>query len=88
MSNPFTFLKAILGITIFFWILVAFAACTKSPQSTVTKGNDIQVEFMFEQDSVKVYRFMDNGYYHYFTTRGETMTTQSAGKTHYEENIN
>ena len=81
------FLKVILGVTIFFFFLVAFSACKKAAQSTVTKGNDIQVEFLFEQDSVKVYRFMDNGDYHYFTTRGETMTTQKRGKTHYEENI-
>ena len=80
------FLKVILGVTIFFFFLVAFSACKKAAQSTVTKGNDIQVEFLFEQDSVKVYRFYD-GSYHYFTTRGETMTTQKRGKTHYEENI-
>jgi hypothetical protein len=79
-------LKVILGVTIFFFFLVAFTACKKAAQSTVTKGNDIQVEFLFEQDSVKVYRFYD-GSYHYFTTRGETMTTQKRGKTHYEENI-
>ena len=84
MSNKI--LKVILGVTIFFFFLVAFTACKKAAQSTVTKGNDIQVEFLFEQDSVKVYRFYD-GSYHYFTTRGETMTTQKRGKTHYEENI-
>lgn len=80
-------LKVILGVTIFFFFLVAFTSCIKAPQSTTTKGNDIQVEFMFEQDSVKVYRFRDGGSYHYFTTRGETMTSQKRGKTHYEENI-
>lgn len=79
-------LKVILAFSILFLLLVVFTACNKAPQSTITKGNDIQVEFLFEQDSVKVYRFMDNGY-HYFTTRGETMTTQHKGKTHYEENI-
>ena len=84
MSNKI--LKVILGVTIFFFFLVAFTSCNKAAQSTVTKGNDIRVEFLFEQDSVKVYRFFDDGY-HYFTTRGETMTTQHRGKTHYEENI-
>jgi hypothetical protein len=85
MSNKI--LKVILGVTIFFFFLVAFTACHKAAQSTVTKGNNFQVEFLFEQDSVKVYRFLDGGHYHYFTTRGETMTTQHRGKTHYEENI-
>lgn len=84
MSNKI--LKVILGVTIFFFFLVAFTACNKAAQSTTTKGNDIRVEFLFEQDSVKVYRFFDDGY-HYFTTRGETMTTQHRGKTHHEENI-
>ena len=85
MSNPH--LKVLLGFTTTIIFLVAFTSCIKAPQSTTTKGNDIRVEFMFEQDSVKVYRFRDGGYYHYFTTRGETMSTKSSGKTHYEENI-
>ena len=84
MSN--SILKFILGLTIFFFILVAFTSCYKDPQSKVTRGNDIPVELLFEQDSVKVYRFYDGGY-HYFTTRGETMTTQRKGKTSHEENI-
>jgi len=80
-------LKVILGVTIFFFFLVAFTACDKAAQSTHTVGNETRVELLFEQDSVKVYRFIDRYGYHYFTTRGETMTTQKRGKTHYEENI-
>lgn len=79
-------LKVLLGFTIIIFLIVFTAACNKAPQSTTTKPNDIKVEFLFEQDSVKVYRFYD-GRYHYFTTRGETMSTKTAGKTHYEENI-
>jgi hypothetical protein len=86
MTNPI--LKGIFYVGVIAFFLVLIDSCTKQPQSTVTKGNDIQVEFMFEQDSVKVYRFMDNGYYHYFTTRGQTMTTRHQGETTYEENIN
>ena len=58
-------------------------------QSTETKGVDgaYKVELLFEQDSVKVYRFYDEGHFRYFTTRGETMTSQSSGKTSYQENI-
>jgi hypothetical protein len=84
MSN--SILKFILGLTIFFFVLVLFTACEKQAQSSAIKGNNIEVEFLFEQDSVKVYRFYD-GSYHYFTTRGETMSTKSAGKISYQENI-
>lgn len=79
-------LKVILAFTIICFFLVAFTACHKAAQSTTARGNGFQVELLFEQDSVKVYRFFD-GDYHYFTTRGETMTTRTVGKTHYEENI-
>jgi hypothetical protein len=83
MSN--SILKFILGLTIFFFVLVVFTACEKQAQSSTIKGN-IEVELLFEQDSVKVYRFYDGGY-RYFTTRGEIMTTQRKGKTTYQENI-
>lgn len=62
------------------------SGCYREPQSTETLGNNIKVEFLFEKDGIKVYRFYD-GNYHYFTSRGETMTSQSSGKTTYEENI-
>jgi hypothetical protein len=68
-------------------IALSLSSCGKKAQSTSTEGNDIKVEFLFEKDGVKVYRFRDFGNYHYFTTRGESMTTQSSGKTHYEENL-
>ena len=65
----------VIGITI--------TGCHKDPQAMSTEGNNVQVEFLFEKDGVKVYRFHD-GRYHYFTTRGETMTSC---KSNYEENI-
>lgn len=65
---------------------IAVTGCHKDPQAMSTEGNNIQVEFLFEKDGVKVYRFHDDRY-HYFTTRGETMTSQTSGKTKYEENI-
>jgi hypothetical protein len=80
------FLKVFYCFTIVAFFLVVFTACEKQAQSSTTRGNNIEVEFLFEQDSVKVYRFFDGGY-HYFTTRGETMTTQRKGKTSHEENI-
>ena len=70
-----------------FGIFLFLTSCVKDAQSSTYEGRGIEVEFLFEKDSVKVYRFRDNGNYHYFTTRGETMTTQSSGKTRYEENL-
>jgi hypothetical protein len=61
--------------------------CYKDPQSTKIEGNGVKVEFLFEHDGIKVYRFCDGGHVHYFTNRGETVTTQTEGKTTYEETI-
>ncbi len=64
---------------------IMLTSCHKDPVSSETKG-DFQVELLFEKDGLKVYRFYD-GHYHYFTSKGETMTTQSSGKDKYEELI-
>jgi hypothetical protein len=65
---------------------LSITSCMKQSVSTSTEGIDVKVEFLFEKDGVKVYRFYD-GNAHYFTTNGETITSQTSGKTHYEENI-
>ena len=61
-------------------------ACHGDSISQEKKG-DFEVEFLFEQDGIKVYRFLD-GRYHYFTNKGETITTQHAGKSNWQETIN
>jgi hypothetical protein len=68
---------------------ILFGACINEPMSTerLGKGDGFEVEYLFDKDGVKVYRFYDNGHYHYFTTKGETISTQTAGKTTYNENI-
>jgi hypothetical protein len=60
--------------------------CYKDPQSKETIGKGFEVELLFEKDGVKVYRFFD-GHYHYFTSKGETMSTISDGKASRDENI-
>lgn len=67
-----------------------FGACTNEPLSKEKVGKDdgFEVEYLFEKDGVKVYRFWDSGHYHYFTTGGETITEQSVDKSSYPENIN
>ena len=88
-------MKKILAIYITFIVLGAmlFGACRNEPMSKERVGKDdgFEVEYLFEKDGVKVYRFYDNGYTHYFTTMGETISTRTtnSGKNtnHYQENI-
>jgi len=68
--------------------VLLLASCKQAPISSSREGTGVEVELLFEKDSVKVYRFWDNSSYHYFTSKGETISTQQSGKTHYEENIN
>lgn len=63
-----------------------FVGCVKKSQSTEKKG-EFNIEYLFEKDGIKVYRFFDNGHYHYFTSKGETIGVQSSGKTSYDDNI-
>jgi hypothetical protein len=67
-----------------------FGACSNEPMSKEQLGKDdgFEVEYLFEKDGVKVYRFWDVGRYHYFTTKGETISTQTSGKQTYSENVN
>lgn len=76
-------------IILLFAVAVLATSCLefKEPQYTTTEGNGFAVEYLFTKDSVKVYRFYDGGRTHYFTTRGETITNQTSGKTSYQENI-
>lgn len=73
---------------IVFLIAIGFllTSCYKDAISTDTKG-DFKVEFLFEKDGIKMYRFRDGGRYHYFTDRGETISTQYNNKSTREENI-
>jgi hypothetical protein len=69
-------------------ISIFLTSCVENvkPEGTVTE--QYGVKFLFKKDGIKMYRFFDKGHYHYFTSKGETMTSQSSGKTNYEESIN
>lgn len=69
----------ILGLTI--------TGCKHDPLSSSKVGLDIKVDLLFEKDGIKMFRFSDNGRYHYYTNRGETISTQQSDKTTYQENI-
>ena len=68
-------------------IALIFAGCGQEsqPQKEVETTNETyQVELLFEVDGCKVYRFLDGGYYRYFTTcKGAVSwsTTEPSGKT-------
>jgi len=68
---------------------VMAVGCAKDGTKVPVSGavDDFQVTFLFEKDGIKVYRFRDNGYYHYFTDHGETMYRRSNGKTTLEQRI-
>lgn len=70
--------------------MLVFCSCRKEAQSTYATSNvEIRVDYLFEVDEIKVYRFFDGGHAVYFTSRkGETTSeyTTSNGKayqTHY-----
>ena len=74
---------------ILFISLTMLYGCLGEPQSieNTGKNGDFHIEYLFEKDGIKMYRFYDGGRLHYFTTSGETMTEQSVGETTYEERI-
>ena len=84
-------MKKLLGLFCGGSILAAvmLSGCVNEPQSIEHTGKDdkFQIEYLFEKDGIKMYRFMDGSHYHYFTTNGETMSEQQNGKTTYEEKI-
>lgn len=63
-------MKIIKGIIIAILLSVVFIGCTKPGQPVVPNDNraDFKIEYLFECDGVKMYRFYDNGRYRYFTT--------------------
>jgi hypothetical protein len=77
-------MKKFLSITL---MAILLTSCYKDPQSVTSEGNGFEVEFLFEKDSIKVYRFSDGGRHHYFTSRGETISNKKGGKNTRQENI-
>lgn len=72
---------------ILFFALLLLSSCKKEAQEVFsTTNSEIRVDFLFEVDGIKVYRFYDNGHFVYFTNRtGNTeysYTTQNRNVTH------
>ena len=82
-------MKKIIGLLL---ISITLVSCYGDGiEKTKTNNDNYDVIYLFEKDGVKMYRFYDGMYYHYFTSKGETITTQTSGgaknETRYEENI-
>jgi len=77
-------MKKFLSITL---MVILLTSCYKDPQSTTTEGKGFEVEFLFEKDGIKVYRFFDGGRHHYFTSRGQTISNRKSGNNTHQENI-
>ena len=75
--------------TLLIVLALSLMGCLNEPQSVehMGKNRDFQVEYLFEKDGIKMYRFFDGGHFHYFTTGGTTTSYQSSGKNGYEETI-
>jgi len=73
-------------------VAVLFVGCVNDPKSEVQNGN-FKVEFLFEQNGCKMYRFNDGGRYIYWSDcQGKVQSdyTQSTGKstvTHHFESV-
>lgn len=82
-------MKAIKFFTVVLFSFIFLTSCIHEPISSEKMGKDdkFEVEFLFEKDGIRMYRFYDASKFHYFTTTGETVTSQSTGKTDYDENI-
>lgn len=64
-----------------FLALLLIAACGSriEPEAVEQTSNaSVQVEKLFDNDGCTVYRFMDRGYTHYYTSCGKATTTIGA----------
>lgn len=75
----------IIGTLIIGAAVLGLSGCGgKAPQSVhATTNQGINVEFLFEHEGCRVYRFEPGGHYVYYTNCGDTSTTESyqCGKT-------
>lgn len=83
-----------LGTTILILFCVVSVFCllllNKSPLSSEKSSNpSFEVEFLFEKDGVKVYRFYDGGRpIYYINSQGSIQWTEFTGKTSHEMQVN
>lgn len=70
---------ALLGLTIIVGSMLT--GCAKDPEQRQRVNARFDVDTLFTKDGCTVYRFDDNGHFHYFTNcSGATMSRESCGK--------
>lgn len=74
-------MKKIIFLFAFVFSMFLFS-CEKTGTPAQTDGakHDFDVQFLFETDGVKVYRFFDAGYYIYFTNTSGTTSYMTGSK--------
>lgn len=74
-------MKKIIFLLAFVFSLV-LTGCKKAGTQVQTDGekHDFDVQFLFETDGVKVYRFFDGGDYIYFTNTSGTTSYMTGSK--------
>ena len=73
-------MKKKLMLSLIFVVLVVICGCEQTPQATSYVGS-VEVDFLFEHDGVRVYRFYDHASAVYFTTKGDVQSRVSDGET-------
>jgi hypothetical protein len=80
---------------IIFLMLILSSCAQEGISKRGTNNSNFDVAYLFEIDGIKVYRFYDEGRYHWFTSKSECISTVSktriCGKNvivrTYDENI-
>ena len=66
---------------IFIVPILFLVGCTAKPIKTnQTENKEITIDFLFEHEGIKMYRFSDGGYYRYFTNKGACQWSETHGK--------
>ena len=66
---------------IFIVPILFLVGCTVKPLKTnQTENKEITIDFLFEYEGIKMYRFSDGGYYRYFTNKGACQWSETHGK--------
>ncbi len=82
-------MRLIIKFLLLIFASITFSSClTGVPISTTTPKNNrtYMVQYLFEQDGCKVYRFYDNGHYVYFTNCNGDVTSIENDSVHTQIN--
>lgn len=74
-------------ITMIALLLVLLGCKKESQSSTQIINSEFQVEFLFEHDGCRVYRFVDHRTVYYTDCRGTTSSSYRSGKHTYYDDV-